>query len=312
MMIGILAGLLAAFCHSICYLYSRRYVMRPGHTAFELFAMSHVIMAGMSLVLLPLLWSPAAPPFRTFAWSLAANCGFYLLGQIGLFTALRWTDASRVSPLLGLKILMLAVITVVCLPSAGLRDLLFLRPITPLQWVAVVACVVAALILNEAGGRIPRPALLCILATCLMYCLSDLSIGVLVEHLRVMGNLHGAIFGCSMSYLLSGLVGLPLLAGRSRPDREKWRTAMPVAVSWLFAMFFLYITFKYIGVLFGNIMQSTRGLMSIGMAVLVLRWRLSARVESHVPPRVFWRRMTAAALMTLGIAAFLVSRRMGW
>ena len=80
---GILLGLLAAGCQSLCYLFSRRYVVRAGHDSRQLFALSHAWMGLMALVLVPVFWSPAAPPWRSFVWPLLGTTVFYLLGQVG-------------------------------------------------------------------------------------------------------------------------------------------------------------------------------------------------------------------------------------
>lgn len=218
--IGVAAGLLSAACNSVFYLLSRHFLTGAGRSGFQLFAMSHLLMAVASAVALPLLWSPSVPPLRTYAGPLMASAAFYLLGQLGLFKALRWTDASRIAPLLGLKILMLALITFAGLHVTVLRDLFALRPLAWLQWVAVAACVSAAFVLNAVGGRIPAPAVLGTLLAAGAYCLSDLSIGVLVERLRVVGAFRGAIYGCACTYLLCGLAGLPLALPGLRPDRK--------------------------------------------------------------------------------------------
>jgi drug/metabolite transporter (DMT)-like permease len=306
--IGVAAGLLAAACHSVFYLLSRHFVMGSGRTGFHLFAMSHALMAVVSAAAIPLLWSPSVPPLRTYAGPLLASCAFYLLGQLGLFTALRRSDASRIAPLLGLKILMLALIAFAGLHVATLRDLLALRPLAWLQWVAVGACVAAAFVLNAAGGRIPAPAVLSTLLAAFAYCLSDLSIGVLVGRLQVAGAFRGTVYGCACTYLLCGLVGLPLALPGRRPERAAWRAAVPVAVFWLLAMVFLYIAFKFIGVLFGNVMQATRGIISVALGASIARWGLFPELETRVTRAVFRRRLIAAVLMCAGIAAFLISK----
>ena len=310
MILGILAGLMMAVCQSLSYLFSRRYVIRAGHNNRELVALAHVWMGVMALAIVPFLWSPAAPPLTSILCPLVGTAVFYLLGQVGLFSALRRTDASRVSPLLGLKILILAGITAVGFHAPALRDLLLLKPVTILQWVAVVASVGAALMLNEAGGRLTAGAAAGILCTCVGYSLSDLSIGVLVERLAVMGKLRGAMYGCCLTYLLTAVIGLAVMPRGCVRVPAKWRLALPVAVFWLLAMFFLYLTFKMIGVLFGNIVQATRGLFSIGLGALVAHWQLH-HLESKVPRDVLWRRVAAAVLMFLAIAAFLLSRNLG-
>ena len=303
--VGVSAGVMAALCQSVSYLFSRRYMVREGHGSWELFSLSHTLTGVMALLLLPVLWPENAPPFGTYVRPLLCACGCYLLAQVGLFAALRWTDPSRVSPLLGLKILMLACFTAAACHSAFLRDLLALDPVSPLQWAAVFATAFAALLLNESGGRIPAAGIVCVLFTCLGYCLSDLSIFVLVQRLGPVGTFRAAMLGCCMVYVLLGLGALLALPKRPFPPWEKWRLALPVAVSWLLAMGFLYLSFKLIGVLFGNVVQSTRGLISIVLGMLVVK-RMWLHLEARVERGALWRRVVAALLMTAAIAAFLI------
>jgi drug/metabolite transporter (DMT)-like permease len=208
---------------------------------------------------------------------------------------------------LGLKILLLAAVATAGSHWPGLRRALPLDPITSWQWLAVVASVLAAFVLNRAGGRMAAAGFACILFTCLTYSLSDVSIGILVERVRPMGRLRGPMYGCCLSYLLTGAVGLAALAWRPVPAASKWWLAFPVAVSWLLGMLFLYVSFRLIGVLFGNIMQSTRGLISIGLGALVAG-RSMHHLEARVDPGVFWRRVGAAVLMLAAVTVFLLGR----
>ncbi|NQU10217.1 hypothetical protein HQ590_05475 [bacterium] len=310
MITGILVGLLAAACQSVCYLLSRRYVVRPGHDSRELFALTHVWMGVLALMLAPVLWSPAAPPVTTYVWPLLAAAGFYLWGQTALFQVLRHAPASRVSPLLGLKILLLAGIAAGAAQVPAIQQMLVLRPVAALQWVAVFASVVAALMLNEAGGRLTPRAAGWILFACVGYVLSDLSIVVLVDRLSVMGQPRGSWYGCCLTYVFTGCIGLAVLPRGCVADRAKRRAALPVALSWLLAMGLLYLSFKMLGVLFGNIVQATRGLMSIGLGALVAHWQFH-HLESHVPRAVLGRRVAAAVLMFLAIVLFLTTRYRG-
>ena len=52
------------------------------------------------------------------------------------------------------------------------------------------------------------------------------------------------------------------------------------------------------------------GLISIGLAVLAVRWHMF-HLETRVTRGVFWRRAAAAILMFLGISAFLLARKWG-
>ncbi|MBN1670360.1 MAG: hypothetical protein JXR37_04975 [Kiritimatiellae bacterium] len=68
-------------------------------------------------------------------------------------------------------------------------------------------------------------------------------------------------------------------------------------------MVLLFATFGTIGVVYGNIVQSMRGLISVvlGAAVAALGWRA---VEQRVGREVVLRRLAAAALMCGAIALF--------
>lgn len=310
MIIGILVGLIAALLQSTSYLFSRRYVTRTGHGSRELFALSHVWMGVMALVCLPFIWSPTAPALAVYGWPLLGTAGLYVVGQVGLYGALQRVAASRVSPLLGLKILMLACIGAASFHVPALREMLLLKPVTLLQWLAVVASVLAALMLNEAGGRLTAGAVVFILVACLGYSFSDLGIGVLVERLAVMGKLRGSMCGCCVTYLVTGLIGIVVMPRDCLGVPAKWKLAFPVALFWFLAMFFLYLSFKQIGVLFGNIVQSSRGLVSIGLGALLAHWEYH-HLEGKVSRGVLGRRVAAALLMLLAIITFLVSRTLG-
>ena len=67
----------------------------------------------------------------------------------------------------------------------------------------------------------------------------------------------------------------------------------------------LYICFGLIGVVFGNIVQSTRGLFSIviGASLAHAGWH---GLETQVDRRTLTRRLLAAALMTAAIALYVI------
>ena len=68
-------------------------------------------------------------------------------------------------------------------------------------------------------------------------------------------------------------------------------------------MFALFSCFGMISVLLGNIVQSTRGLVSILIAFVVAKMGYE-HLESRVPTNVFARRVLAAVLMTAAIILF--------
>ena len=163
---GVLFGLGAAFSQSLSYIFSRMFVGRFPHSTVTLLVTSHVIMGCFSSVTLMLFKPESMPSLESYLWWLLGTAFFYLCAQVCLFLALRQADASRVSPLLGVKIFFLAVITVPLLGETFSKN----------QMVAVFFCVCSALMLSWSRGRIGWQSLLWVMLTCLGYSLSDVCV----------------------------------------------------------------------------------------------------------------------------------------
>ena len=293
---GIGFGLGAACCQSVSYLFSRRFVGRAQATPALLLVASHLLMGAASGIVLLLLWPRHMPPMTDYVVPLVGAGLFYLVAQFGLFSVLRSVEASRLAPLLGCKVLVLAILAV-----------LFTRQsLHPLQWTAVGLSVVAAWSINEAGGRIPARTLALLSLTILGYCLSDLSIGVLMKRLNGVAP-SPAMVGTSLTYLLCGVATLPFAFRRDLRRAAVWELAAPYAAAWFVAMCLLYACFGLIGVVFGNIVQSTRGVMSVGIGWLTARVG-HTHLESHVARNVFWRRVAGALLMMAAVACYMSGR----
>lgn len=296
---GIIFGLLAAMAQSLCYLFSRRFVMRPGNTSTVLFGLAHVCMGVFALALLPFCYASSVYAVGAYGWPMAGAVFFYMVGQVCLFQAVKITDASRVAPLLGLKILILSLIAV----------LFTLETVTPWQWVAVVLSVAAALALNYSGAGIPWRGIAAILGACLGYCLSDLSIVLLTKRLAPDGALRGILLATCLSYILSAWVGVALVFGGSRENRapQKWKEALPVAITWFAAMICLFVCFRLLGAVFGNIVQSTRGPLSVLLGAAIAHVG-HEHLEARVGGWTLLRRVAAAVVMCLAIALFAAER----
>ncbi len=297
LLLGILLGLGAAILQSLSYLFSRDYVVRRDRAAMRLLVISHVLMGVVSLVLLPFVYPHDAPPLRTYFWEVVGVAGFYLLGQAGLFLVLQRTDASRISPLLGLKVLILAAISAAFLA----------KDILPLQWAAVGLSVLAAMVLASAGGRLSAKALAGVLGVCLFYSLSDLSIQAAVNAMAPVGRLHASVAVLSMSYIACGVFGLPLLPWTGVGTRRDWRHAVPFAATWYGAMACLFACFAVIGVIPGNILQSLRGPISVFLGAAVAHLG-HAHLEARISRWTLLRRGLAALLMVAAVALYLSQR----
>ena len=295
---GILLGFGAALAQSTAYLLSRVFLGREGRQAGGLLlVVSHVIMGGFSLVLLPLV-VPMGFDWRRFDLLInaAAIAGFYLSGQFALFQALRTADASKIVPMLGLKILFLALFG---MAFQG-------QTLSVTGWLAVLLAVGGVFMVNHSDGRLPRKALLIVMCAVVGYSFSDLSIVRMTSRLGTDGW-RGIAFTAAMAYLMCGLgmsLLLPIYPAVRR--RRVWRAALPYSLCWYMAMLLLFACFARIGAVFGNIVQSSRGLISIGLGVAVARAGLT-ELERRLTPGMLLRRMAGAAAITAAIILFVLA-----
>lgn len=308
--LGIAAGLVSGASMSFSYLLSRHHALsqpaaeRPV-AALGLLLRAHVVMGAVATAGVLLLQPLALPPLAGFIGPLVAAAGFYLLGNILLFGLLRKLEASRLTPFLGLKVFILALIV-----AMVLRE-----PLSATQWLAVALSVAATALLQGSAGGLPRAALGRVLVVCLCFALSDLFIVRLIDVLDASGmgrssRLFAAVVGMLLTYVACGVACGPIVLARRctpAPGRagQAWRTAVAYAATWLLAMAALYACFALVGAVFGNVVQSTRGIMSvvIGATLAHFGWH---ELEQRVDRATLVRRIGAASLMTAAIAVYVL------
>ena len=309
---GIPIGLAAAVLQSTSYLVSAAFVRahadRRGAGA-ALVARSFLAMGVVSAVALPA-FCAARPglvaPLRTWFPAALGTIAANVVAQVAMAATLRAADASRVSPLLGVKILFLALLGIVL---AGDRY-------GSLQWGGIALSLAAAELLSRSGGRLGAAGALGVGATAAFYALSDFGIRVQqdafhawalhlaergIEPLPAIGANMAILFG---DYALGGAVALAAMPFTGRYAALDWsRHILPYAAVWLGAMALLYVSFDLLGVVHGTIVQSTRGLLSIGLGWALARWGGTA-LERRLPPGVLAGRVAAGILMFLAIVVF--------
>lgn len=293
MFFGIALGVMAAFNHSLAYIASRFFMRRYPTGTVHLLVTGHIIMGFLAIIAAVLLWPESLPPLRSYYIPLFFSVAAYLVGQGSLFMALRTSEASRVSPLLGLKVFFLAVISIIFLQNSY----------SVLQWTAIIMTVSAALILSTTGGTMKYSAIIWICVACLTYCISDISITILVRKFEDISLLHAAAFSAALGYILIFLAAVAIFPFLPRPTPGMALSAVPFAVFWFIAMLCLYGCFGSIGFVFGNIVQSTRGIISIGLGVLIAAMGHEA-IEQKISGRIMLRRLLAAAMMVAAVALF--------
>jgi drug/metabolite transporter (DMT)-like permease len=302
--LGVAAGFVAALASAVSYFISRHHSSRGGSSS-RLLVIAHALMGAACLPTAWLLWPAGLPAASAWIAPLLGSSCSYLGGQAVVFAALARADTSRVAPLLGLKIAMLACI-ISCFPG----DPLDLR-----QWLAVGLSVVAALMLQRGGGM--RPAALGFtLAACVAFAVSDLCIVALIDGLQrtameagvPLDRLQSGFLAMLVTYATCGAIAMCglLVAPSLRPSaRHDWVAGCRYALTWLLGMAGLYVCFGLIGVVFGNIIQSTRGLFAIviGASLAHAGWH---GLETLVDRRTLIRRLLAAGLMTAAIALYVL------
>ena len=294
-LLGILLGLAAATCQSVTYLQSRHFVGHASGGRRRLMLLGHGIQGVIGLAVLPILWPTEMPALRQYLFPLLMSAGGFLIGQAFLFSTLRQIEASRVAPFLSIKIAMLAT----------LAWLVMGRTITGWQWTAVGLAIAGAWLLNWSGGHFSPRVLVTILLTCLGYAVSDLYIRALIESLAPVPPLRAALVAVALSYIVCGVAVLPIWFGVGRVTWSDIRRATPYAVTWLASMVFLYACFAMINVVLGNIVQSTRGLISILLAPVMARSDDWGHLEAAQSPHAVLRRASVAILMTVAVALYV-------
>lgn len=311
--LGIASGLAAAAFMSLSYLLSRQHGLaqpadRRESAAERLLVQSHLLMAIVCVPALVAVWPGRMPPVRDLAPALLAAAGFYLVGQMIMFHLLRRLEASRLTPFLGLKIFILAAIVAAVLGQS----------LTGRQWLAVALSVSATALLQKTSGSLPARAFGLMLAACLCFALADLCIVRLIDLLSAgcgLDRLRAGGLAMLLNYAVcGGLCGLVILVAPFSPLKSlratdpvaaDWKAAGRYAVTWLVSMALLYTCFAITGAVFGNVIQSTRGMMSIviGAALAHLGWH---ELEQRVDREALLRRLGAAVLMTAAIAVYAI------
>ncbi len=161
--------------------------------------------------------------------------------------------------------------------------------------------------LGTTGGPVAlRPALQ-VLAACVFYAVCDVLILATIRGAEAAAGIDpaaqpwiGPAWAVGAVYLSLGLPALLLLPQYGRRGLADWRQALPYAAIWLASMIALYGAFARLGTVLGAILQSTRGLIAIGLGVALAAAGFE-HLEQRVAPGVLVRRGLAAAAMIFAV-----------
>ena len=296
---GVTAGLLSGALNAVAFLISRHHATTSPGGGQRLLVMAHVVMGVVCLPLVWMLWPADGVDVADCLPPLAGSIGCYFASQAALLASLKRADASRVVPLLGLKIVMLALLVTFLLRT----------PLDARQWFAVGASVVAAAVLQGRRDPVPAAVIALMLAACLGFAAADLLIVRLIDdvHAAAPGRprLWASGLALAATYASCGLLALPFVAITGPRRAGEWQAATWYGAVWLGGMAALYACFGLLGPVFGNVLQSSRGVLAVVFGAL-LAHRGWHELEQRVDRATLVRRVAAALLMTAAIAVYVI------
>ena len=292
---GILCILAAAFMNSVGYLASARFMKRY-NSSVRLLIVAQGCMMVLALPFLPFVFPWGDVHDMRNYWLVAAAWEVvFIVGQCSFFAAQKYFESSRLSSLLGLKIIVLTVIFI-CTANGH---------VNMGQWLAVFMAAVAAMAFNWSGnGRTDARGWLFLLVTLVCYSLADISETRLVTIVREsgFGLIRSAFATIFFLYALLAFLSLPFLL-YSRPDWAQTKMAFPYSAIWLCSQVVLIAGYALIKPVFGNVILATRGIFSVLIGAALPLFGLAA-LDSQIPMRKWVQRGVAAIIMMAAIAVY--------
>ena len=292
MWFGVSIGIVSAVMQSASYIFSRRFVTTY-HSSVKLVIYSQLWMGLFGAIVFA-----ATVPFTMFphSWKFAAVLAVFVIAYnvafYCFFRAVNEIESSRLSSLLGLKVAVIALIMLL-LHGTQLR--------LP-HYAAVVMTAVSAVGMNFSGVRISRRGALFLALTLLGFSTTDITGTMFVKMMPGGAATRSAICVTSLSYVILGIISSAALL-RMRFERATLRGALPYSALWFSAMLLLFASFGIVGVVFGSIIQASRGLISVLFGVLLARTGFVG-ADPDVPRRIWIRRAVMALIMIGAIGLY--------
>ena len=306
MFVGVSIGLASAVMQSAAYIFSRRFVT-TFHSSVKLVIYSQLLMGGFGVLVfaatVPFVEFPRGAELAEFAAVTAVFVAAYHVAFYCFFKALDEIEASRLSSLLGLKVISIALIT---WPLCRLlpRNLVAVLHTELNHWhlLAVVLTAVSAVGMNFSGIHISRRGALYLALALLGFSTTDITGTLFVKLMPGDAPTLKAICATSLAYVFLGIIAAAAFL-KVKFEPAACRGALPYSVLWFAAMLILFASFGIVGVVFGSIIQASRGVVSVVFGIILARTGYAA-IEPDVPIRVWVRRAVMAVLMVFAIGLY--------
>ena len=249
-------ALIASVLHAFSFTYTKQ-LLAHSTNRIKLSLYSQYVVGLLALLLLPFMQFEQL--WLNFGLVLLM-CACVLLGQILYLSALRYGDASFVVPMLGCK--MFAV--------AGLSVIFLNETYHPLVYLAAVGAFASLFLLNDGKLHGSPRALVYILLTCVVFAMADIAVVHLLN--QGMGGIELAAF----VFIVPTVLLMPLSPFIFKKDwkvsKSLGKTLTIYAVAQLVGIVFLMLAFKQAQqATVINIIQSSRGLMAVGVVYIMAR-----------------------------------------
>lgn len=291
---GIFAAALTAFLQSLSYISSAAFIRRY-NSSWSLLICSQMAM-GIVSIPVAVIFFPAAlfdNPLRAFLY-LASWIAITCAGQYFFFATQKEIESSRLSSLLGLKIIILATISA-----------LLLQESLSLQKIAAVSLATFGAIGINSGKSTKKftlKALFLMLLTVVSYSVADL-VETSILKLSHSGNIWKDSLGvCAFCYMLLGIFMIPVL-NKKNFSLERFKTGAPYGILFFASQITLFVSFGLIGPVFANVVQSSRGIISVALGIVLCKLGFS-HLDVKGSRNLWIRRFICAVIMTTAIILY--------
>ena len=193
---GVCLGVAGAFLQSVAYVFSKLCLIKTKMTALRFLMISHFLIALVASLAWLLFCEKNMPAKGYWFIYLLGGSTSYFLGQLCLIQALNSSEASRVSALLGMKIPLLAIMSLVYQDSQYRF----------LHWLAIGLILLSALYISSSGKRMSKEAIVWAVLACVGYSIADIAATQLINCFSYGDKVNATIMSVSFTYMICGAI----------------------------------------------------------------------------------------------------------
>lgn len=273
-------------------MFSRHYLTQYG---------SPIKMMLASQLMLGVLSAFALPFLRFNVWQLKLLGPLllvtlsFLVGQVFFLRALTLIESSRMSSIIGLKLIFVPLFLY-----------LFFGYVFNLGQITALALAVAATLLMNyhTGGRFHWSGMGCSVIAVIFFAWSDIGIKFLIKEIDPEHFVRAGLIGILMNNVTVVVLLLPWYF-KYKLCRNDFKMTAAFTGCWGFGLFCLFVSFGFVGPVFGNVLQSVRGPVGLVLGIAAAHFGMQ-HLELRNPAIVWIRRALAALFMFLAVVLYAV------